>query len=231
MENKLQDIFLTEYETMRSEIRLYINKLYLGLSVITGLITFGVFKDSPEKGGFIYVWIPYIISATIGFMTMVSFFVNKTAGYVRLLEHRLARMYNTTIPSEANLQGRTAFHLAPIFWESFYADYNMKRDVGQTLRSLYFGGIAGMILAGLIMLCIVLNFGYQEAIKWDIIALYRPAAKPPYIITGVAYLISAFLSVASSGFLYWWVGTTNRGKLIEVNKSLLSKLGSDDIRL
>jgi hypothetical protein len=117
-----------------------------------------------------------------------------------------------------------------MFWESFYADYNMRRDEGKTFKSLYFGAIAVMILTGLIMLCIVLNFGCKEAVKWDILAWCRQA-NPPYIITGVTYFISSLLSVAASGFLYWWVGKANRGKIIEVNEKLLAKLESDDMWL
>jgi hypothetical protein len=97
-------------------------------------------------------------------------------------------------------------------------------------KSLYFGAIAVMILTGLIMLGIVLNFGGKEAIKWDIFAWCRQA-KPPYIITGVAYFITSLLSVAAYGFLYWWVGKANRGKIIEVNERLLAKLESDEMRV
>ncbi|MBF0555921.1 MAG: hypothetical protein HQK96_15460 [Nitrospirae bacterium] len=164
-------------------------------------------------------------------MTMVSFFINKTAGYVRLLEHRLARKYDTNIPNETNIHDKTAVYLAPMFWESFYADYNMRRDEGKTFNSLFFFAIVLMIFPGLIMLCIIMNFGYQEAIKWDILALFRSTAKPPCIITGVAYLITASLSVVSAGYLYWWVGTANRQKIIAINELLLAKMESDDIRL
>jgi hypothetical protein len=221
MVEKIHDIFLKEYEVMRAEIRLYINKLYLGLSVIVGLLTLGIFKSNPKEAGFICLWIPYVITGVVGYMTMVSFFINKTAGYVRLLEHRIARMHNTIIPVDTNLSRKIIFPLSPMFWESFYADYNMKRDTGEVFKSLYMIALNGMIIGGLIMIGFVVSLGYFEAIKWHIMYRIKPSGYLPFEVTGILYVATSALSVGSSLFTFVWVGGTNRRKLGELNNKLL----------
>lgn len=59
----LEQILLKEYDCMRNEIRLYINKYYLGLTAILGIFTAGIFKNNIGKeGAFIFIWIPFIIA-------------------------------------------------------------------------------------------------------------------------------------------------------------------------
>lgn len=160
MDNVLLEMLIKEYDIMRSEIRLYINKFYLALTAVLAIFTAGLFKNNPENGGFIYIWIPYIIAGLVGFMSMVTFFINKTAGYVRLIERRIARIFGTKPPSknETSLNGNAK--LAPMFWESYYADISMERDQGNQLKSIFAFPIAAMLLAGVSALLITMIYGY-----------------------------------------------------------------------
>ena len=76
------EILLKEYSVMREEICLYINKYYIALTAILAIFTAGIFQNAQSKSNLVYIWIPYLVSGIFGFMTIVTFFINKMAGYV-----------------------------------------------------------------------------------------------------------------------------------------------------
>ena len=59
---------------------------------------------------------------------MITFFVNKTGSYVELIEHRLADLTDTEIPYNSACEAPGKRLLAPIIWESYYADIGLERD-------------------------------------------------------------------------------------------------------
>ncbi|MFT5047397.1 MAG: hypothetical protein ACI8UP_004394, partial [Porticoccaceae bacterium] len=135
---EILDILLKEYAIMRSEVRMYINKQYLALTAILAILTAGVFKSDSTESGTTFIWIPFVVAAIICFMGIVTFLINKTAGYVRLIEWRINQLYETDFPSDAE-SFESKQYLAPMLWEGHYADIGMDRDKGHQISSV-FGG-------------------------------------------------------------------------------------------
>lgn len=210
----LKDILLKEYDAMRTEIRMYINKYYIAITLIYTILSAGLLKIDPmQSGGLIYIWIPYIISAIIGFMTMITFFVSKITGYIRLLEVRIAKIFGT-IPPEIDSSLKEKLLLAPLFWESTYADVSIDRDKGRQFSSPFFISILAMFISGLIALSIIMYFGFEVASKYDILMTHNCGYI--YLITSTALLVSAIA-------LFPIVNTYTRRKTTEINNELLSK--------
>ncbi|EHP84191.1 hypothetical protein GeomeDRAFT_3196, partial [Geobacter metallireducens RCH3] len=145
----LREVLLKEYDTMRTEIRLYIGKYYIAITLIYTILSAGLLKENPtENNGMIYIWIPYIIAAIIGFMTMITFYVSKMVGYVRLIELRIAKSFGTEPPQNKAAVPKKIL-LAPLFWESTYADIDMNRDSGRQLVSPFFLSVSVMVISAL----------------------------------------------------------------------------------
>jgi hypothetical protein len=204
------EILLKEYDVMRNEIRLYINKYYLAMTVILGIFTAGIFKSSPGESGFTFIWVPYIVSGILGFMTIVSFFINKTAGYVRHIEWRINKIQsNATSGGQENEDLRRGL----LLWESFYADYGMNRDSGGQFSSLFAWALVAFGFASVAMLSIVITFSYEEVRKWEFI--YCSWASPAML-----FLFSSISSLAVSIYSYWRVNTKVREEVRTLNKQL-----------
>lgn len=160
------EILLKEYEVMRAEVRMYINKQYLALTAIIAILTAGVFKTDLSQGSDTFIWIPFVVATILGFIAMVSFFVNKTAGYIRLVEFRIDRLY-VSIPPASKEKPKVRKKLAPLFWENYYADIAMDRDKGKQLLSKFGSPIFAMLLPGLTMLGFVMWLAYKHIAKFD----------------------------------------------------------------
>lgn len=137
------EILLKDYEVMRTELRLYIDKQYLAVAVARGVITYGIFNTNAEARSFSFTFIPYIFSGLIGFLSMTEFFITKTAGYVRLIEHRIAKLMQTE-PFDAGRQPeKHQGRLPPLLWESYYADKGIEREKGPLTRVFLGGAVSG----------------------------------------------------------------------------------------
>lgn len=205
------EILLKEYDVMRNEIRLYINKYYIAMTAILGIFSAGIFKANPGESGFTYIWVPYIVAGILGFMALVSFFINKTAGYARYLEWRINRIQGkqtATADGEAEDVRRGL-----MIWESFYADYGMNRDTGGQFSSLFTWALVAFGLGGIAMLGIVITFGYQEAQKWEF-------ARCSYISPAMLFLVSSIIILAVSIYSYLRVNTKVREEVRKLNKVL-----------
>lgn len=204
------EILLKEYDVMRTEIRLYINKYYLALTVILGIFTAGIFKSSTGESGFTFIWVPYIVAAILGFMTIVSFFINKTAGYVRHIEWRI-----NSIQSKATAAGRENVDVRRglLLWESFYADYGMNRDSEGQFSSLFARALVAFGFASVAMLSIVITFGYEEASKWKFTWC-------SWVSPAMLFLFSSIIFLAVSIYSYWRVNTKVREEVRKLNKEL-----------
>lgn len=219
------DILFKEYDIMRTEIRMYINKFYLALTAILAIVTAGVFKSEPDRVGFIWIYIPYLISAIIGFMTMVTFFVNKTAGYVRLIEERINNHFKTSVDALQVLKETvvppTATNWTPqpvpiLFWENFYADVAMDRDKGGQLKALHALSYIAIVLGALAVVVILIGAGCVEADKWEILGM-------PCRVTSILHAFMSVLSISLAGYFFWYVQTSVRKTVIKLNKSILYK--------
>ncbi|XCN72666.1 MAG: hypothetical protein Q3M24_20605 [Candidatus Electrothrix aestuarii] len=202
------DILLKEYDIMRAEIRMYINKQYLALTAILAILTAGIFKSDPLTGGYIYVYIPFIVSGIIGFLSVVSFFVNRNAGYVRILEQRINSMYNTCFPYESDINNKK--ELALLFWENYYADVGMDRDDGNQLRSVFGIAISIIAITSIISILIVIRNGF----------IYLAQDNSFY---AVLYASSSVMSVALTSYSYQYLNTEIRRKVREKNNNILNK--------
>lgn len=210
----LKDILLKEYDAMRNEIRMYINKYYIAITLIYTILSAGLLKIDPSQGsGIIYIWIPYIIAAIIGFMTMITFFVSKTAGYIRLIEYRVSKLFGT-VPPVLKSPIEEKILLAPMFWESTYADISHNRDKGRQFTSPFFISVLVMFISGIVALGIIMYFGYQVA------------SKHTFMLTlngGYVYLITSILLLGMAISLFPIVNTYIRRKTIEVNETFITK--------
>lgn len=209
----LKDVLLKEYDTMRTEIRMYINKYYIAITLIYTILSAGLLKIDPtQNGGMIYIWIPYIIAAIIGFMTMITFFVSKMAGYIRLIELRISSIFGTLPPGiKSSLE--TKLLLAPLFWENTYADIDIDRDKGRQLISPFFISILIMFISGLVALGIIMYFGYQTASKHQFTVILNG---------GHLYLTTSTFLLLAAIALFPIVNTTIRRKTIKVNNALMA---------
>lgn len=208
--NEQLEILLKEYDVMRTEIRLYINKYYLAMTVILGIFTAGIFKSSPEQSGFTFIWVPYIVAGILGFMTIVSFYINKTAGYVRHIEWRINRIQSKATAADQEPEN---VRQGLLLWESFYADYGMNRDSGGQFSSLFAWALAAFGFASVAMLSIVITFGYEEASKWKF--TWCSWASPAML-----FLLSSIIFLAVSIYSYWRVNTKVREEVRKLNKEL-----------
>ncbi len=159
MENQAIKVLLKDHESMRAEIRMYINKYYFALTAIISLITIGLFQSKENQ--IVYIWIPYAVSALMGFLSMVDFFVNKAAGYVSLLEKRLAVYTNTGYPSCPLDRTRP---LALIFWESYYADKGLGRDENSFVN-IFALPVTFILVPSFVMVGIIVNKGHYLIMK------------------------------------------------------------------
>jgi len=207
------EVLLKEYEVMRTEVRLYINKYYLALTAILGIFTTGIFKSSPNETGFTFIWVPYIVAGILGFMTLVTFFINKTAGYVRYLESRINQLTITPIEDLSSSE-KSSTPRGLLLWETFYADYGMERDSGKQFASLFTWALIAFVLAGVSMLALVINFGYQEAQKLKLSCMW--------ITSGGLFLTTSITIVLFAVFSYWWVNTKVRQEVRKLNNKLLA---------
>lgn len=204
------EILMKEYDVMRNEIRLYINKYYIAMTVILGIFSAGIFKSSPGESDFTFIWIPYIIAGILGFMALVSFFINKTAGYVRLIEWRINRIQSKETAADPETED---VRRGLLLWESFYADYGMNRDSGRQFASLFAWALVAFGLAGVAMLSIVITFGYEEARKWVFTGC-------SCISPATVFLFSSIIILAVSIYSYWRVNTKVREEVRKLNEEL-----------
>jgi len=210
----LKDVLLKEYDTMRTEIRMYINKYYIAITLIYTILSAGLLKNDPtQSGGIIYIWIPYIIAAIIGFMTMITFFVSKMAGYIRLIELRISKIFDT-VPPDIKSPLKAKLLLAPLFWENTYADIDIERDKGRQLISPFFISILIMVVSALLALGIIMYYGYQIASQHQFIAIFNG---------GHIYLITSTLLLMAAIALFPIVNSTIRRKTIAINNALMEK--------
>ncbi|MFA5846655.1 MAG: hypothetical protein WC855_07100 [Thermodesulfovibrionales bacterium] len=221
-DNEMVMILLKDYETMREEIRLYIGKFYLGLSAIFAILSAGAFQNSPDHGSFLYLLTPFIIAGLVGFMSMVTFYVNKVAGYIRFLEWRLCAEYGCSLPSDK--KRRSLSKLAPILWESFYADIGMDRDVGRQLKAIHGKAFIMMILPVLVIISAAIMGGYNEAKKWQFVC-------SPELALGWPYVIFASLTVAVSFYIFWFVNTRTRAVTVSVNDELKGEYQNEQVEV
>lgn len=206
------EILLKEYDVMRNEIRLYINKYYIAMTAILGIFSAGIFKANPGESDFTYIWVPYIVAGILGFMALVSFFINKTAGYVRYIEWRINSIQEKKSASDSATED---VRRGLMLWESFYADYGMNRDTGGQFSSLFTWALIAFGLGGFAMLSMIITFGYEEAQKWEF-------TKCSCITPAVLFLVSSIITLAVSIYSYWRVNTKVREKVRELNKELAS---------
>ncbi|MDZ4164519.1 MAG: hypothetical protein U1C55_05280 [Smithellaceae bacterium] len=204
------EILMKEYDVMRNEIRLYINKYYIAMTVILGIFTAGIFKTSQGESGFKFIWVPYIIAAIIGYMTLVSFFINKTAGYVRHIEWRINKIQSKETDEG---QGTEDVRQGLLLWESFYADYGMNRDSGRQFASLFTWALAAFGLVSVAMMSLVIAFGYEEAKRLDF-------ARFSWISPERLFLFSSIIFLTFSIYAYWRVNTKVREEVRKLNKEL-----------
>lgn len=202
------DILLKEYDIMRAEIRMYINKQYLALTAILAILSAGIFKSDPLTGGYIFVYIPFLVSGIIGFLSVVSFFVNRNAGYVRILEQRINVMYNTYFPYESDINNKK--ELALLFWENYYADIGMDRDDGNQLRNVFSIAISIIALTAFVSILIVIKNGFTYLAQDN--NLYA-----------VLYVSSSIMSLVLSSYSYQYLNTEIRRKVREKNNNILNK--------
>jgi hypothetical protein len=204
------EILMKEYDVMRNEIRLYINKYYIAMTAILGIFLAGIFKTNPGESGFTFIWVPYIVAGILGFMALVSFFINKTAGYVRHIEWRINKIQSKeTATDQENEDVRRGL----LLWESFYADYGMNRDSGRQFASLFTWALVSFGLVCVAMLSIVIAFGYGEARKWEF-------TKCSCISPAMLFLFSSIICLAVSIYSYWRVNTKVREEVCKLNKEL-----------
>lgn len=194
----------------------------MALTAILAIVTAGVFKSEPEKVGFIWIYIPYLIAAIIGFMTMVTFFVNRNAGYVRLIEERINNILSTSasalqiLNNEGGIPANWKPQPLPIlFWENFYADVAMNRDQGQQLKALHAVSYIAILVGGIAISAIIIAIGCTEANKWSILTL-------PYRFTVILHCLMSVISFLVSGFCFWYVQTRVRKTTIKLNHTILS---------
>lgn len=218
------EILMKEYDIMRTEIRMYISKFYMALTAMLAIVTAGVFKSEPERVGFIWIYIPYLISAIIGFMTMVTFFVNRNAGYVRLIEERINNIFSTSASALQilNCGGAPPIDWKPqplplLFWENFYADVAMDRDKGRQLKALHAVSYIAILVGGGAVLAILIGIGCAEAKKWEILGM-------PCFLTSILHGALSFISLSLAGYCFWYVQTMVRKTTIKINKDILSSL-------
>jgi hypothetical protein len=183
-------ILMKEYDVMRNEIRLYINKYYIAITAILGIFSAGIFKSSPGESGFTFIWVPYIIAGILGFMALVSSFINKTAGYVRHIEWRINRIQSEKTAAD---QDTADVRQGLLLWESFYADYGMNRDSGRQFASLFTWALVSFGLVGIAILSIVISFGYEEARKWEFTSY--PCISPATLFLFSSIIFSRFPSI------------------------------------
>lgn len=216
------DILMKEYEIMRTEIRMYIGKYYMALTAILAIVSAGVFRSEPDRVGFIWIYIPYLIAAIIGFMSMVTFYVNKTAGYVRLIEERINNHFNTSIDALDVVNESRALpndwvpqSMPILLWENFYADVAMLRDKGQQIKSLHILSYIAIALGGIAILVTLIGAGCTEANKWEVFGM-------PCIVTSSLHGIMSFLSIGVAGYFFWYIQTRVRKTAIKLNKTILA---------
>lgn len=214
MDDQLQ-VLLKEYDVMRTEIRLYINKYYLALTAILGIFSAGIFKSAANGSGFTYIWVPYLVAGILGFMALVTFFINKTAGYVQFIEWRINTLEEgaTTGDQVPPVAGNDSLPHGLLLWETFYADYGMGRDSGRQFKSLFTWALVGFLLAGSAMLAIVIAFGYEEAKKWSFELPYWLTPPRFFLCSSISFLLIA-------AFAYWWVNTKVRDEVRKLNAKL-----------
>lgn len=114
---------------------MYINKQYLALTAILAILTAVVFKSDSTDTGTTFIWIPFVVAAIVCLMRLVTFLINKTAGYVRLIEWQLNQLYDSDFPGVREDSEFKQF-LAPMLWEGHYADNRLNFIVG----SAFIGG-------------------------------------------------------------------------------------------
>lgn len=212
----MRDLLLKEYDIMRNEVRLYITKYYIAITLIFTSLIANLFNIKLKESTFIFILTPFIISGLIGFMTMVTFFLNKVASYVRLIEWRLARSYNTVPPDKEGFSAQASMPLTPLLWESYYADIGMERDEGKQFASTFFLSISAMSLAGTIALAIIIYKGAMEAIAWT------PFGIPGYI-SCIFYVVLSLETLFFSVHMFQRVNTQIRQTMRRVNGELLNR--------
>lgn len=212
MNGSLQDVLLKDYQEMRTEIRLYVNKFYLLMSAVFAILSAGIFKTKPDEGSIIFVLTPYIVAGLIGFISMVTFYVNKIAGYVKCIEFRLSKIYGADMPRDPSDTLKSSTPLAPIFWESFYADTGMNRNSGKQLGSLHGVAFVAMCVPASILLSFI---------------IYMGAASIQSVALRVLYVISSVVVLTASGYVFWLINTKTRAIVQILNGQLFSKYTSD----
>ena len=83
-QKKYVDVLLKDHESLRAEIRLYIDKQYLAVIVALGVITYGVFSTNETTRGIAFIFMPYIIAALV------------ILGYARILYKQCGGLYKAT---------------------------------------------------------------------------------------------------------------------------------------
>ena len=200
---EILEILLKEYTIMRSEVRMYINKQYLALTAILAILTAGVFKSDSTAAGTTFIWIPFVVAAIVCFMGLVTFLINKTAGYVRLIEWRINQLYQTDFPNSRETH-ESKQYLAPMLWEGHYADIGMDRDKGQQISSVFGGPTSVLFVAAAIATIGILIVGFGQASN------LHPVA-------GWFYMILALVILIWSVFTLVWTNTNVRQRVIEEN--------------
>lgn len=209
--DQLKDILMKEYDLMRAEVRMYIQKLYLALTAILAIITAGVFKADPIDGGFVYIWIPFVVAGIIAFMSVVTFYINKTAGYIKLVEQRINLIYGTVLPVFNNSEPMESRpRLALLLWESFYADIALERDNARQLRSSFAFPLIVLMTVGIISISLVLSFGILECLKISELAAY------------IYFCLAAFvLYLSARGYIH--INTTIRNITTNINRNIMAQ--------
>lgn len=214
-QKKFIDILLKDYESMRAEIRLYIDKQYLAVIVILSLITYGLFSTNDTTRGFAFLFTPFLIAGLVGFLAMVEFFISKTAGYIRMIETRIGIIFGNNSLENEDIFEKYEISLPPIFWESFYADKGIGRDKGDQHKSLFIRwGVGLLSLAIIVMYVMVLFFGVSEAQKWQILGF-------PSWVSTIAYISASLVALGASVFMLRQAPTRTRNFTVELNKKLI----------
>lgn len=186
---EITDILIAEYQEMRNEIRLYINKLYLGLTATFTLLTAGVFTSNTDKT-VVFICLPYIIFGIFGFMAMVSFFINKTASYVKLTEKRISLIYGASSFSTCDAKDTKREVLPLLLWESYYADFGLDRDKNKPIGRMFGVITMTMMSSVLILIGIVIFYGASSIDDDKLRILYVSSSIGLNVFAGLAYALT-----------------------------------------
>jgi flagellar biosynthesis protein FliQ len=209
----LLNVLLKDLELMRAEIRMYIEKQYLVVLISIGVLTYGIFNSNSSARNFSFLFIPFIVSGTMGFLAFLTHWINKTAGYVRLLEKRIEQLFKDS-QGDRGISGRPSAALPPIFWETVYSDFAYNRDKGTQMRSLH-GRLAlrPMSIGIFVVLIIVVSFGITEALKWSILGM-------PQYMSAILYVLASIAAISYSYIMLNQATTMTRKMTIVANEEL-----------